>query len=203
MTERIVSKFIDSNVFVFSKEDLCVIVDAGADVESVAKAVGNKKVCGIFLTHGHYDHSFYALDMAKKFGCKIYASKFAKEYLQDSEKNYSEGHFSVSDFSNFIFLQGEGIQDFGKIRVKYFQLGGHSKSDMAFVIDDEIFVGDVLIGRDMGRIDLYGGDKKEMKESLQRLVDEKYSVMHCGHGNDFDKQTQDRVARLWVKFLSR
>lgn len=202
-TQRIESKFIDSNVFVVSDGKNCVVIDAGSELSFVEKAVGNLKVLGVFLTHGHYDHSFYALSYAEKFGCKIYASKFAKEYLEDSAKNYSEGHFEVKDFSNFQFLGESGKVTLENFVVEYKQLGGHSKSDMMFKIQDEIFVGDVLIGRDLGRTDLFGGDKEEMKKSLKFLVDENYAVMHSGHGVDNTKQSQDKVAKLWLKFLSR
>ncbi len=203
MTQRLVSKLIDSNVFVYENNDKVLIFDGGAELEDVKKAVGNKKVVAVFLTHGHYDHSFFALEYAKAFACKIYASQFAKEYLQDSEKNYSEGKFAVSDFSDFVFLKGDGKISLCDLEIHYFQLGGHSKSDMAFLVKDEVFVGDVLIGRDMGRIDLYGGDKNEMIKSLKRLLDCKYTTMHSGHGQDNTKFQEDKVAKLWLKFLNR
>lgn len=203
MTERIVGELIKSNVFVVSNGDECVIFDAGVVPEKIVNAVGNRKVLGIFLTHGHFDHCFYVLDYAKTFGCKIYGSEFIAEYLESSERNYSREGFAVKNFSNFVFLKGNGEVDFGNIKVKHFQMGGHSKSDMVFEIDDEIFVGDVLIGRDMGRIDLYGASKDEMEKSLQALIDMDYSVIHAGHGEDKDKATQDEVARLWIRYLKR
>lgn len=228
----------------------CVIVDAGARTQDVQKAVGGRRVLGVFLTHGHYDHSVYATDYAKQFGCKVFASAAAKEYLQNPDHNYSEGKFKVDDFSDFVFLSGSGVvrfvenengeasffvqnagetlnanvglqgreQKFANEKephmdenndqisgfcVQFFQLGGHSKGDMSYLIGEEIFVGDVLIGRDMGRVDLYGGNRQEMKNSLQKLVETNYRIMHSGHGADNTKQTQDKVAKLWIKFLSR
>ena len=203
MTQTVVGDFLESNVFVVGDKKSCVIVDAGARTEDVAKVVGQRKVCAILLTHGHYDHAFYVLDYAKKFGAKVYASEFAKEYLENADHNCSDGKFVVNDFSQFVFLNDVGELDFDGIHVEYKQLGGHSKSDMMFKIDEEIFVGDVLIGRDMGRIDLYGGDKKKMAESLKTLKEENYTVMHSGHGKDNEKIVQDKVAALWIKFLSR
>ena len=203
MIERIVSDLISSNVFVLSKNDSCIIIDAGAKIDSVKKAVGDKKVEGIFLTHGHYDHSARVMDYIHEFGTTVYASEFTKEYLQNSAYNYSEGKFAVSDFSNFKFLSGNGCLELPSFSVQFHQLGGHSKSDMMFKVGDDIFVGDVLIGRDMGRIDLYGGSKEKMSESLKFLQEVEYETMHSGHGNDNDKKTQDKVANLWLRFLSR
>ena len=203
MTKRIISNLIDSNVFVVSKDDECVIFDAGADLDILKDAIGDKKVLAVFLTHGHYDHAYYALEYSKTFDCKIYCSEFAKEYLENPDFNYSEGHFKITDFDKFEFLTGEGALKLGGLVVEFKQLGGHSKGDMCFKVDNEIFVGDVLIGRDIGRLDLYGGDKNEMLKSLQFLSDENYSVMHSGHGADNEKASQDKVIKLWQKFLSR
>ena len=203
MTEKIVSNLIDSNVFVVSKNDKCLIFDAGACVQAVKDVVANRKVLAVFLTHGHYDHAYHALDYSNEFDCKIYCSEHAKEYLENPNINYSEGEFKVVEFENFEFLSGEGCLILGDFSIKFKQLGGHSKSDMCFKVDDEIFVGDVLIGRDMGRIDLYGGDKQEMLKSLKSLLETNYKIMHSGHGSDNEKSEQDKVINLWQRFLNR
>ena len=184
-------------------EHECLIVDAGVKPEFVKEKVAGRKVLGILLTHGHYDHCFYVLDYVKEFGCKVYGSSNLKTYLKNPRYNYSDGKLKIVDFKNFIFLKGNGEIKLGDSSIEYTQLGGHSKSDMCFQIDDEIFVGDVLIGRDMGRLDLYGGNKDEMKKSLEHLLALDYSVMHSGHGEDNSKASQDKVARLWLRYLSR
>lgn len=203
MTDRLVGNFIDSNVFVVGDSKECFIVDAGVHVDSVSKTVAGRKVLGVLLTHGHYDHAYYAMDYAAKFGCKIYASEKAKQYLENADWNYSEGRFELNDFENFIFLKEQGELKFGKFVISYKLLGGHSEGDMLYKFGDEIFVGDVLLGRDMGRVDLYGGSKSKMAESLKFLMDENFATMHCGHGEDFPKATQDKVAALWLRFLKR
>ena len=55
----------------------------------------------------------------------------------------------------------------------------------------------------MGRIDLIGGSKEEMAQSLKFLCDEDYEIMHSGHGADNSKTSQDKVARIWLRFLTR
>lgn len=203
MVERVVSNFLESNVFVVGDENVCVIVDAAAEVQKVADVVAWRKVLGVLLTHGHYDHCVFCEEYAKRFGCKIYASQNIEEYLLNGEYNYSEGKFKLDNFDNFVFLQQNGCLQFDGISVEYVQLGGHSKSDMCYQIFDDVFVGDLVLGRDMGRIDLFGGSKEEMKNSLQFLINKKYNVMHSGHGADNNKATQDKVCSLWLRFLNR
>lgn len=203
MIKRIESDLICSNVFVVGEGDFCFVVDAGASVEEVQKVVGSRKVEGILLTHGHYDHCARVLDYVKCFGAKVYASRHIKDYLENGNHNYSEGLFSISDFSAFEFLEEDGVLKLPHFEIAFKQLGGHSKSDMMFAFSGDLFVGDVLIGRDMGRIDLYGSSKQDMMKSLAFLQTQQYVTMHCGHGEDHDKRTQDKVASLWLKFLDR
>lgn len=48
MIERIVSSIIDSNVFVVSNENACVVIDAGVCLEDLKGIVDGKNVEGIF-----------------------------------------------------------------------------------------------------------------------------------------------------------
>ena len=202
MTQRIESKLLGSNVFVVGDDEV-VLIDAGAETQLVKNVVGDRKVLAVLLTHGHYDHCFYANEYAKEFGCKIYASENIVPYLKNSDYNYSNGHFAVDDFSNFVFFNGDGQIDFGKAKVQYFALGGHSLSDVAYKIGDEIFVGDVLIGRNIGRLDLYGGNKFDMVTSLKTLQKLDFKTLHSGHGEDSKKENLSEVFSMWIKYLDR
>ena len=204
MVEKIVSDLISSNVFVVSDGDFCFIVDAAAKVDDVKKKVAGRKVEAILITHGHYDHCARVEDYVKAFGAKVFASNEIEDYLKNGEYNYSEGKFFLSDLSNFEFFEGcEGVLKLPHFQIKYKQLGGHSKSDMMYDFNGDLFVGDVLIGRDMGRTDLYGGSREQMSKSLSALKEYDYVTMHSGHGEDFDKKTQDKVASLWLRYLNR
>ena len=130
-------------------------------------------------------------------------SQNTKEYLQNPNFNYSEGSLIIDDFSKFKFLDSSQTIHLSTFDVKCTLLGGHSKSDMSIKIQDDIFVGDILIGRDIGRLDLYGGDKNQMIASLAFFLEEDFKTMHSGHGQDSTKQQQDNVIKLWLRFLKR
>lgn len=203
MVERIFGGLIDSNVYIVSQKEGCVIVDAGIPVDNIVKKIENRKVEAIFLTHGHYDHCYYIVDYIKRFECKVFCSEETKEYLQNSEKNYSDGKFKIDDFSNFVFCSDDGEIDLSHFKVKYHKLGGHSFGDMCYQIEDDIFVGDVVIGREIGRMDLYGGDKANMIQALEYLIAKDYKVMYSGHGEENLKQEQDKNLKIWLRYLKR
>ena len=204
--QQIVSKLYESNTFVLENNDEVLIVDAGVTLEEVKKCVGDKKVVGILLTHGHFDHSYYISSYIEEFKTKAYASKFAKEYLADHKKNYSSDfglNMNMQDFKDFVFLENSGSIKIGSFLVEFGQLGGHSKSDIFFKVGAYLFVGDVIIGRGIGRMDLYGGNKAEMLKSLKILANVEYETMCCGHEGNRTKEAQDKVISTYIKFLSR
>ena len=202
---RLVGDIYDSNVFVENIDKNIFIIDAGANFDKINDVTEN--VRAIFLTHGHFDHTYFVEDYAKKLNVKIYASEKIREYLEEPKKNYSTDFncdlLKITDFSNFVFLQGDGEVKIGDVVIKYFQMGGHSKSDMCFLINEDLFVGDLIVGRGIGRMDLYGGDKQEMIKSLKKLATLNYKTMHCGHGEDLSKEMADKVISTYLRFLSR
>lgn len=204
---KFVGDIYDSNIFITENNKKHLIVDAGASVDKLAGGVNKGDVVGLLLTHGHFDHSYFALDYAKEFNIKIYASDKIKEYLSELKKNYSTDFdikpLEVKDFSNFIFLNSNGEVEIEGVKVKFFQMGGHSKSDMCFLIGDDLYVGDLIIGRGIGRMDLYGGNRQDMLQSLKALEKLEYKTMHCGHGEDLSKEMADKVIKTYIKFLSR
>ena len=202
---RLVGDIYDSNVFMENIDKNIFIIDAGANFDKINDVTEN--VRAIFLTHGHFDHTYFVEDYAKKLNVKIYASEKIREYLEEPKKNYSTDFncdlLKITDFSNFVFLQGDGEVKIDAVVIKYFQMGGHSKSDMCFLIGEDLFVGDLIIGRGIGRMDLYGGSKQEMIKSLKKLATLNYKTMHCGHGEDLSKEMADKVISTYLKFLTR
>ena len=56
---RIQNSVLNSNSFILSDETYpyCWLVDVG-DIEPIWKAIGNRQMKGVFLTHTHYDHIY-------------------------------------------------------------------------------------------------------------------------------------------------
>ena len=199
---QIVSSFLDSNTFVVENKNQFFIIDCGAEIEDVEKVIKGGHVSAIFLTHGHFDHCKYANEYASNFSCKIYANKFAAETLADSSKNYGDD-FSINDFTNFIFLDGDGQLNFGDQKIQYFHCPGHSKCSNCYKFDNELFVGDVLFYQGIGRTDLYGGNKSNMLDSLKKIKNLEFTTLYSGHGKTSSKSQQEKNIAVFERFLSR
>ena len=43
-------------VYILIKNNDCLIIDPGDDVEKIINEVSNLNVCGVIVTHYHFDH---------------------------------------------------------------------------------------------------------------------------------------------------
>lgn len=202
-TKRIVSNHLESNTYVASIADECVIIDAGAEIGSVIKAVNGKRVVGILLTHGHFDHAFNILEYAAYFSCKIYASKKAENNLSDTNKNYGE-NFAINDFKNFVWVDDGSALSLGKhFNILCYALPGHTACCMGYLIEDTLFAGDFLFKQGVGRIDLHDSSKQSMLSSLQKVKTIPFEIVASGHGEMSTSAEQKRNIEIFIKFLSR
>lgn len=201
LVEKVVSKLLDSNTFGVSNGADALIVDAGCSIDQIKSFIRGKHVLGVLLTHAHYDHAMYAVQYASEFGCKIYASSVSKEYLNDSAKNY--GQLNIDKFDKFHFFSSDEKFQFGSINVEAFITPGHSKCGVCYLIDDVLFAGDLVFKKGIGRMDLYGGDKLQMLESLKRVLQINFKLLQSGHGEESSHEEQLRNLNSFIKFLSR
>ncbi|MDC8438121.1 MAG: MBL fold metallo-hydrolase, partial [Candidatus Nitrosotenuis sp.] len=122
------------------------------------------KIKYIVNTHHHFDHTIGNDAMAKQTGAKIVQYK-------TSEIKHDVG---VSE--------GDKIK-FGNSELAVIHTPGHSKDSMCLVGDGKIFSGDTLFVGTCGRVDLPGGDARELYNSLVnvlRKMDDSL-VMYPGH----------------------
>lgn len=200
---KILGDIYDSNVYIITKDDSCIIIDSGANLNKIKPFLKGKDILGVLLTHGHYDHSIYCNDYAKEFNCKIYANENIKMTMSDGEAIYSEDNSVINDFSNFVFLAGDEEIKLGEFDIKYYYCPGHSICSDVFIIDNQMFSGDVLFERAIGRTDLKFSNKDEMYNSLCKLEGLKFENVYSGHGEKSDYTSQMKNIGIFKRFLNR
>ncbi len=192
----------DSNTFILTEGDFCLIIDSGAKPEIVKNLVGEKKIVGVLLTHGHFDHAYYSKQYYELFGCPVFCHENAKLTMSSPERSYGDD-FSLTDLAGFEFLKGDGTLNLVPFEINYYSTPGHSKCSMCFLIGGDLFAGDPLFENGIGRTDLIGSSKEEMIASLEKLNNLEFKQAYSGHGENSDFARQKRNITIFKRFLMR
>ncbi|MDR0384414.1 MAG: MBL fold metallo-hydrolase [Christensenellaceae bacterium] len=188
-------------------EDI-IIIDSGALLEDIEKAVGSGNVLGVFITHEHFDHMTFACDYARKFQCPIYCSRetltnfeYFKNPIEFEGKSYRLGQYG--DDTKIILIKDESEIELGKFVVKPFWTAGHSFGGISFLIENGLFCGDTLFKKGIGRYDAMSHGKKYMIESLKKIGGIKFEKCFHGHGDESDYFEQMRNIKVFTKWLEK
>lgn len=160
---------IGTNCYLLCDEDtgVCAVIDPGGEAGQIRAAVENTgcKPCGIFLTHGHYDHTG-AVDELRTHWPEI------PVYLNHRDR-YEGDAYALQLFPR---LAGE-VRDYdegdtltvGNLTVTVLATPGHSEGSVTLRCGDVLFCGDTLFAGSCGRTDFLGGSMNKMMASLARL----------------------------------
>lgn len=207
---------IGANCYIVSEKGKAFIIDPGGDADKIIKAAKNFEVCGIMLTHAHFDHIGALNDLAVAFpGIDIEVPELEHEWLYNPDLNLSalfddafvfKGKVTklLSDRSTEFFLPGYTIHTI--------HTPGHTPGSTCLYInrsDDEtadcknpvLFSGDTLFKNSIGRTDFPGGDGRKIIESIKNklmtLPDE--TAVYPGH----DENTTIALEKKFNPFLKR
>lgn len=157
--KKVVTGALDENCYILIQDGECLIVDPGADFPKIKDEIGANKVLGVLITHSHFDHIGALRNFLTKRSIKIF-----------KRSNVEEKEYEI-----------------GKFKFKGIHTPGHSKDSVTFYFEDEkiMFIGDFIFKDSIGRCDLPGGDSKEMKNSIEKIL--KYDddiKLYPGHYED-------------------
>lgn len=193
------SKFLrglfDQNTYVIRNDSHAVIIDAGAELEDISVAVGTRTVCGVLLTHMHFDHVWNLPKVLDFFHTSVYLQKEFSDFLLAPQKNAS-----TLIRKNMTFpIDSSKIQNFSS-KIEFpgfsfdiFSTPGHSKDSVCILCGDALFTGDTLFCDTTGRVDLFGGNFEELKSSLKIIHNCNFSMAYPGHSTPFSKQQAEQI----------
>ncbi len=126
----------------------------------------------VLETHAHADHLSGAPYVKLQCGAKVGIG----EHIRDVQKifrpvfNATDIKGDGSEFDH-LFTDGECFQ-IGGLKVEILYVPGHTPADVAYKIEDAVFVGDTLFMPDYGtaRADFPGGSARDLYRSMRRLL---------------------------------
>lgn len=182
--KRIEAGPIMTNAYVVSDENNNgFIVDPvypNGDIEKYIKDEGIN-ITKILLTHTHFDHVMGLEYFRDKYGAKVYASEDAKAIYKDPSYTLTSYVGNVNIVIDEFLKDGEKIEDFD---ITCLETPGHSLDSMSYVIEDNIFSGDLIFRLSVGRSDFPGGNHgtliNSIKEKIMPYPDD--TKIYSGHG---------------------
>ena len=54
--DRVITGELEENCYILGINDKVLVIDPGDDIDKINKAINNRKVLGVLITHRHHDH---------------------------------------------------------------------------------------------------------------------------------------------------
>ena len=145
---------------------------ASADTVLQAAEEEGVQVEWILETHAHADHLTAAPYLKLKTGAKVGIGERIKDVQRIFRPvfNLTDVSGDGSEFDR-LFADGERFR-IGDLEAEVLYVPGHTPADVAYRIEDAVFVGDTLFMPDYGtaRADFPGGDAEKLYDSMQKLL---------------------------------
>jgi len=126
----------------------------------------------VLETHAHADHLTAAPHIRARTGAQVAIG----EHIREVQKIFKPV-FGAADVSGegreFDRLLCDGdVLALGALKIEVMHLPGHTPADVAYRVDDAVFVGDTIFMPDYGtaRADFPGGDAHRLYQSIRRLL---------------------------------
>lgn len=162
-----------ANCYGIVSDKAAVVVDCGKYDEKIASFLksNSDKSRLILLTHAHFDHIGGAQELRRQTGVPIAIGKTESENMCDPQYNLSSRLRNVIPaFLPDYVIEDEQTVTVGDLKIKAYEMPGHTKGSMIYLIGNNLFSGDTLFAGSIGRTDLLSGDADSMRNSLERIM---------------------------------
>lgn len=197
VVKKFINEPINSNCFVIYNPETrgnCLVVDPGSrNAEALLAFLAAKNIVPeyIIITHEHFDHIAGVNLLKDTFNSKIICTEKCSEKIVDKKKNMSL-FFDQVGFETYpadITVEQLDYQlHWQDITIKFILTPGHTDCCMTLSMNNELFVGDLMIKGEKTVTKLPTGNRQELIKSLNLLLD-KYAAknvkVYSGHGENF------------------
>ena len=147
---------VDNNVYVVGDDSSVYVVDPSHNLDAVAELVGDRRVEGILLTHGHNDHCELVPEAAKRFDTEVYLHPDDDMLWQESNGD-----------APYTPLADRGQFDIGGEKITVYHTPGHSPGCVVLHVGETLLSGDTLFNGGPGATGRKYSDFDVIIESLK------------------------------------
>lgn len=133
----------------------------------------NLKVEWILETHIHADHLTASRYLQGKLGGKTAIGSHIKDVLELWVPIFNTHEDTDLEASQFdCLLEDNQVIKLGDLEIKILHTPGHTPSCVSYLIEDAVFVGDLIFMPDVGggRTDFPGGSAQSSYDSIRRIL---------------------------------
>ena len=190
LIERIVAPYFATNCWILSTGagNECVIVDPGIAVPDLAQRIIGRchdltlKPVAILITHGHLDHTFSLLPLAREGGVSTsYVHPADRELLINPARGLgAQGLALLEQLSptkvweepdRVEEVNDDDVIEVAGMDIQVVHAPGHTKGSVMYRVNSgTLLSGDVLFKGAIGRTDLPTSSPRAMRESLTEKV---------------------------------
>lgn len=173
-----------ANCYIIEGEKELLVIDPGAKPNKLFDKIDalQKRVVGVILTHGHFDHIGGVDELVNRYQCPLYMHEADYEMAISPEKNYSLPNRQTKITKKPIFIH-QGAYTIGEFDLHFYDAPGHSEGSIMIQYQHHLFTGDVLFKESIGRTDLYNSNNGAMKNTLAMIHTLSHDlIVYPGHG---------------------
>jgi glyoxylase-like metal-dependent hydrolase (beta-lactamase superfamily II) len=164
----------------------CLVVDPAWDTDALiaSAAADGMKIVGSLVTHYHPDHCGGGFMGFRVPGgvAELLGKVNAPAHVHKEEADGLRKVTGISKNDLVIHDSGDDVK-VGDVSIKLVHTPGHTPGSQCFFVEDRLVSGDTLFVGACGRVDLPGGDREQMLESLTKrlLAFPDHVVLYPGH----------------------
>lgn len=171
------------------------VIDPADDAGSILQELGDARVGGIVLTHGHFDHLAAVRALVRATAAPLAVHRSDADAIRTAEGTGGRlfGFDAWAPKADRVLDDGDEVM-IGSVRFEVIHTPGHTPGSVCLLAGNHLFSGDTLFAGSVGRTDFPGGDVRAMQRSIARLSALPDEVLvHPGHGPDTTIGRERRV----------